>query len=97
MFEKVLKKLIVFWLILAMMPIPLAFADTDTWTCPKCGYKWTNENLFCGKCGNPQPKAEHKKNADTTFSIRNGIQFGMSSSQVMQREKLKLISSKSRA
>ena len=84
-----MKKLIAFLLCASMLAgMTICFADGETWTCESCGRESTGN--FCPYCGAPKPEEEKDEIFPEapagTFSIRNGIRWGMSGYEVETRE-----------
>ena len=81
-----MRKLIAFLLCTVLLAgMTVCFADSDTWTCESCGGESTGN--FCPYCGAPKPEEVIFPEAPVgTFSIRNGIRWGMSGYEVETRE-----------
>lgn len=85
--KKMKNSFVAILLITAMLTstLGIAFAD-EFWICEKCGAKCTGN--FCSNCGAAKPGNDKYGNASAgIFTIRNGIQFGMTRAQVEAREK----------
>ena len=81
-----MKKLIALLLCTVLLAgMTVCFADSDTWTCESCGRE--SSGKFCPYCGAAKPEEEIFPEAPAgTFSIRNGIRWGMSGYEVETRE-----------
>ncbi len=84
-----MKKLIAILLCAALMAgMTVSFADAETWTCENCGRESTGN--FCPYCGAAKPEEKKEEIFPEapagTFTIRNGIRWGMSGYEVETRE-----------
>ncbi len=73
-----MKKLIALLLCTVLLAgMTVCFAASDTWTCESCGRE--SSGKFCPYCGAAKPEEVIFPEAPAgTFSIRNGIRWGMS-------------------
>ena len=81
-----MKKLIALLLCTVLLAgMTVCFAASDTWTCESCGRE--SSGKFCPYCGAAKPEEVIFPEAPAgTFSIRNGIRWGMSGYEVETRE-----------